>query len=111
MSKFLLCYRVPKYLTINVLEKIDQPFANPRKKIVIKHRCKSLCSITATTFKHLKVTQSILFFWCIQFYSMASSMNARNLLAYWSGSAVEMPSTLEPYFTVFAALAVIFLTP
>ena len=42
---------------------------------------------------------------------MASPMKARNLLAYWSGSAVEIPSTLAPYFTVFAALAVIFFTP
>ena len=42
---------------------------------------------------------------------MASPMNAINLLAYCSGSAVEIPSTLDPYLTVFAALAVIFLTP
>ena len=42
---------------------------------------------------------------------MASPMNAMNLLAYCSGSAVEIPSTLDPYLTVFAALAVIFLTP
>lgn len=43
--------------------------------------------------------------------SMASAMNARNLLEYWSGSAVLIPSTLDPYLTVLAALAVIFLTP
>lgn len=36
---------------------------------------------------------------------MALSMNSRNLLAYCSGSQVEIPSTLLPYFTVFAALA------
>jgi hypothetical protein len=36
-------------------------------------------------------------------YSIASLMKARNRLAYWSGSTVEIPSTLAPYFTVFAA--------
>ena len=51
-------------------------------------------------------------------YSIASLIKARNLqredddikkhndgnlLAYCSGSAVEIPSTLEPYLTVFAA--------
>jgi len=30
-------------------------------------------------------------------------MKARNLLAYCSGSAVEIPSTDDPYFTVLAA--------
>ena len=29
-------------------------------------------------------------------WSMASPMNAMNLLAYCSGSAVEIPSTLDP---------------
>jgi hypothetical protein len=34
---------------------------------------------------------------------MASLMKARKRLAYWSGSTVEIPSTLAPYFTVLAA--------
>ena len=44
-------------------------------------------------------------------HSIASPINARNLLAYCSGSQVEIPSTLPPYLTVLAALAVIFFTP
>lgn len=42
---------------------------------------------------------------------MALLMNSINRLPYCSGSQVEIPSTLEPYLTVLAALAACFLTP
>ena len=45
------------------------------------------------------------------FHSIAFEINSRNLSAYCSGSTVEMPSTLDPYLTVFATLAACFLTP
>lgn len=38
-------------------------------------------------------------------YAMALLINSINLLAYCSGSHVEIPSTLLPYLTVLAALA------
>ncbi len=44
-------------------------------------------------------------------HSIALPMNSRNLLAYWSGSCVLMPSTLEPYLTVLATFAACFFTP
>lgn len=44
-------------------------------------------------------------------HSMALDRNSINLLPYCSGSHVDMPSTFEPYFTVFAAFAACFFTP
>lgn len=41
----------------------------------------------------------------VRIYSIALSMNSINRFAYCSGSQVEMPSTLLPYLTVFAAFA------
>lgn len=42
-------------------------------------------------------------------HSIALSMNSIKRLAYCSGSHVDIPSTLLPYFTVFAAFAAFFL--
>lgn len=44
-------------------------------------------------------------------YSIALLMNSINRLPYCSGSQVDIPSTLAPYFTVLAAFAACLRTP
>lgn len=47
----------------------------------------------------------------VESYSITFDIKSKKRRPYWSGSTVEIPSTWEPYLTVFAAFAACFLTP